>query len=208
MEFKISAVSRILLFNEMQENGGGGTLWQTESRGGGGAGATSGQSTPNSPTNVNPYVDTALITATGGLFNGVLGLLIPVYNLRTGKMQMGSFDFVNFNTEVPSKYAYRQEVFMEGRQTTISRIRFRYRDLGKVKVKFSILTDENRDPVKANTVTKTFGGLADNRLRYEYVDKVITGTNPQVYFEREANAGPLCITKLTMITDVEVMEQV
>lgn len=196
-EFK-SPIARIQLFNlpapiDDWDNGGGG--------GSGGGGSSS-------PISGKTSVDTSLITPTGGLFEGVLGLMIPVWDIQNQTMKMGTFDFEDFNTEIVARYKYREEVAFEGRQTTVSRIRIRYRDLGKVKVKFSVLTDEFRVPTNNNTKLLTFGGTKDGKLHFTYFDKVITGTNPQVYFERAAEAGPLSITRVTMITTQEATEQV
>lgn len=198
-DFKFrNPIARIQLFNLVAPGGG------QDDDGGGTTGSTGG----SSPVSGGVSVDSSLITATGGLFTGELGFLIPFWDITTGMMKIGTFDFTDFNTEVPIKYKYRQEILMEGHPVTVSRLRFRYRDLGKVKVKFAVLTDENREPIKANSGYVTFGGKNDGKLYFEYFDKVITGINPQVYFERAAGAGSLCITRMTMITNVEIMEQI
>lgn len=176
--------------------------------GGGGTTGSGGNPIPPSGGGAGDVAnDTSLITSSGGLVGFETALLIPLFDPEFGAFTVGTFDFKDFNTEEDCEYQYRQEILMPGRQITVSKIRFIYRDLGICTLCIEVRTAQDQD-LKKSKRTITIGSTsATGKLVTAFVDLVITGERPQVIITRKANNGPLSITELAMITDVEIAEQ-
>ena len=110
---------------------------------GGGGGKPPGTTLGGSP---------GLITSTGGLYgtNGLL--LVPSYNIITGKAFITLIDATNFNCEENSQYTFRQEANYgnipgEGRSCSIHLIILKYREIGSVSFNINITVFKDRKSV-------------------------------------------------------------
>lgn len=170
--------------------------------GGGGGGFPSGGGSTGGATQQAGNI--ASIAASGGLTGGEYLILIPVLDVNTGERYIGYFDVNDLDTETESIYVTGQAEIMEGRQITVSRVRIIYRDLGLAKLDVTVKTSQ-----KSLTKTKGIGSSnVTGELVTDYVDMVVTGERPQLIISRKAGYGPVSIIKATMITDVEIAEQV
>jgi hypothetical protein len=135
-----------------------------------------------------------LLTSTGAL-NGTNPILAFAFSdINIGNSFISIMDVTNFNCEEDCSYTYRVEDIIEGHKPTIRRARIRYRDLGLVKVTFT-LTGENAVPL---TSTVNLGGKADGKIKTAYADFVLTSLAMQLSLFRKAGDGPLSIISVTL----------
>lgn len=171
--------------------------------------STAGVVIAGEPVNYQEYTKEEIV-ALGYVIviNTLANSLIPAkYEIRT-------FDYEDFDTEEACAYYYHQEDPMPGRQITVSRVRIVYRDIGAFTAKATILTAQQQSEEAVDSTNprnwqqRTLGGRNDKKLYTDYFDIIVTGERPQLVISREANSGPLAIISTSLITDVEIMEQV
>jgi hypothetical protein len=150
-----------------------------------------------------------LLTSTGGLLGGSPLLLMPIVNTKTGRPVFVFIDPNNFDTEEAVFYQYRQEDVQPNRKVSIHRLVVTYRELGKATAFFGIVayimeTDNYIFKEAKLTIapTKSRNLIADpfpsGKLRSQKLSLVITGERPQLYWRRDANSGPLSVTRVLM----------
>lgn len=165
-----------------------------------GGGNNSGTQTAGVPANI------AATPITGGLTGAYGVLLLPLFDMNAGTQVFESLNLVDFNTEQSSTYQFKVEDFVDGATTTISRLRIKYRNIGKCK--FTILLQGmytyasktiTIGPGTKNGQTRAVPNQADYRLYNAYCDMVFTDESPQLIIQRAANAGPLDIVSITLM---------
>lgn len=138
--------------------------------------------------------------------------LIPMRDINSGNEALYAFDPLSgFNDPVnPSNYAFRVEDIITGRTATISRLIISYRDLGVVKVRFTLagtVTVNGEGKLLSKSIDVKLGNkLATNKIITTFLEPVLTAQNLQLIISRAANAGPLSITKVVMCGRVEMQE--
>jgi hypothetical protein len=153
----------------------------------------------------------------GGISQLASIAMMPMQSVATGVCSLFAFDpLFGFNDPVNSSaHTFKVEEIQHGRTPTISRIVVTYRNLGVVTVSFIISgTNDSTGEDFTATLTATIGTtVPTNRLRTTLFDASnakstlpITGQNLQLTVRREANAGPLSITKITLCGRVERQE--
>lgn len=145
------------------------------------------------------------ISSSGGLAGALMALVLCVGD-GEGNYFFGTFDPTDFNTESESRYYFRAEDIIEGHEVTVSRVRIIYEDYGPATINVAVLNaqgspDNSRD-VQLGT------DKANKELLTTYADIEVTGERPQAVIIRKANSGSVSIIGVTLITDVEVTEQV
>jgi hypothetical protein len=170
-----------------------------------------------------------LVTSTGGLYgtNGLL--LVPSYNIITGKAFITLIDATNFNCEENSQYTFRQEANYgnipgEGRSCSIHLIILKYREIGTVSFNINItvfnqITDSfitasipvNIPIIPYTQMTRVRkNSFPDNRIHTVKLTPprgVISGERPQVSITITGGKGPLSITKLVMCGNADESSQ-
>lgn len=185
---------------------GGGGGFNPPSGGGSGAGKSA--------------ITTTLITSTGGLI-GIFGaLLTPCIEPSSGNSFILTHMPEDFDTEEPAEYDYIQFApeNYEGRDVTINQIVLKYREIGKAKFSVNITVfNKTLDdfetvqipvviPQKALLTKNRKQSFPDNRIhtiRLAPPRGVIQGERPQITITRDANSGPISITKLTICGNMD-----
>jgi hypothetical protein len=145
----------------------------------------------------------SLITSSGGLAGTELALVIPCFDADGSQFYLATFDTTDYNTEDACEIWFRQEEIIEGREITVSRVRIIYKDLGICKLKCTLETTQQTVTQEITIGTANYKG----KTYTAYFDIVITGERPQIKLSKEANSGPLNLISVTMITGVEMAEQ-
>lgn len=167
-------------------------------------GAAGGRGTTGSGSAGVP-VNFSNLPITGGLL-GINGAVIfAVFDIRLQTTRFMYLDTTNFDTETEAQYTFRVEDLQEGTQVTTTRLRIKYRNLGKAKVQITLrgMYSEQTKTIKLgpgtiNGQTRAVPA-ADNRLYIAYCDFTFTDESPQVNIYRAANSGPLSIISVTMM---------
>lgn len=145
----------------------------------------------------------SLITSSGGLAGFEQAVMIPYFAINGTEFCIGTFDVKNYDTEDSCEIWYRQEEIIEGREITVTRVRIVYRDLGICTLTCTVETAQGSKSITLKIGSADFSGV----VKTDYFDLVVTGERPQLKLKKEANSGPLNLISLTMITGVEMAEQ-
>jgi len=143
-----------------------------------------------------------LLTSTGGLYGFNYVLVLPILNTKHNIGQFFTLDIEDFNCEEDVEYIFKQEEMQHLRQISVHRILVTYRDLGKVKVIFSVTTystESDKYTTKESKIVTLGSAKADKKLHGKKIDIAITGERPQLRLFRKAKDGPLAITKISMV---------
>jgi hypothetical protein len=174
--------------------------------GGGGGDTGGGGGIPGTPTGTSQPASGLPVGENGGISAPSDNiLLIPVQDSVSSRCYLGYYDVTNFNDNNDgSYYKFRKEDVVPLRVPTVRRIGVVYRDLGTVKVTFSLSAVNDNGNVITSSQKVTLGTSgASNDLLTAFVDVVITGFRPQLTVTRGAGDGPLSIVSITLIGEVE-----
>ena len=119
-------------------------------------------------------------------------------------------DATNFNSTTGSEWDFRVETVQDGKCPTVRRVRIFYRDLGQCTITVT-LDGFNEDGSAVATQSKqiTIGTVgANGKIKLAYADLVLTAEFIQCKITRAANAGPLCITRVTLVGALEEMDNI
>jgi hypothetical protein len=168
-----------------------------------GGGGSGGGSSPGSGAGApNVYVN----ISNGGVFAMSKAALFPVINSLDGRCEFMAFDVgaVPDDQNNDSAYTFKVEDVQPFRQPTIRRVLISYLDLGKVTITVTISVTNDDQEVETFPKQVTLGNNPPtNRIMTQKVDIVATGMNQQLSITREAGAGPLSISKVLMVGEVE-----
>lgn len=142
-----------------------------------------------------------LLTSTGGIFGTNFVVIAPIIDSVRGTGLYFTWNPFDFNSEEDTTYVFRQEEMQHARQVTIHKIVVTYRNLGKVKVTFSLSAYSNvNETFFSVPKTLVLGSIqADRKLYTKKIDLLINGERPYLTITRKANAGPLALTKVTLV---------
>lgn len=151
--------------------------------------------------NSKPF--TVLTPSNRGYVGPLNMLLIPAQNFTTAVFY--TLDPTNFNdVSSPSSYSWKVEDVIAGRTPTINRLIVSYRDLGLATVTFTLSGTDDSGNLVSNSTPVAIGTLAaSNKIVTKVVGLALTGQNLQLSVLRDANAGPVSITKMRMEGRVE-----
>ena len=171
---------------------GGGT-------GGSGGGGSNGSGSAGVPVNFS------MLPITGGLLGIDGAVIFAVFDVQLRATRFMYLSADNFDTETEAQYTFRVEDLQEGTQVTTSRLRIKYRNLGKTKIQVTLrgMYSEQTKTLKlgpgtTNGQTRSVPA-ADNRLYIAYCDFTFTDESPQVIIYRAANSGPLSIISVALM---------
>lgn len=142
----------------------------------------------------------------GGVFAQSKMTLFPCFNASDNQSQFMAFDPTQgFDDPVnSSSYNFRVEDFLPYRTATVRRIIVSYTDLGQVSAVFTLTGCNDNQAVVTNNVTKVLGNQVPTQaILTAAVDLMLTAMNQQLNISRGAGAGPLSITKVWLIGEVE-----
>jgi hypothetical protein len=146
----------------------------------------------------------------GGISQLASIAMMPMQNAATGACGLWAFDpLFGFNDPVnPSVHSFKVEEVAHGRTPTISRLIVTYRDLGVLKITFTLTgSNDAGEIVSATTGEVTLGNAnPTNKLLTKILAPTLTAQNLQLAMFRAANAGPLSITKITLAGRVEMQK--
>lgn len=155
-----------------------------------------------------------LITSTGGLFGVNYQLLMPLFDSVFDKTYLALIDPSNNDTEEDAFYAFKQEDVMPSRTVSVHKLIVVYKEIGAARFNVGVqvyIRKPNKFyaktvPVQIKVRNEKGVPFPDGRLRELAVDLVIEGERPQVFISRNANSGPLCVTRVHMIGHADEKE--
>ncbi len=111
-----------------------------------------------------------------------------------------TFDPTNFNDPLAaSVYSYKVEDVIAGRTPTVNRVIISYFDLGVASLTVNLSGSNDEGQAVNATTSITIGNTVPlNIIITQLVGISLTGQNLQLTLVRNANAGPVCITKVRM----------
>jgi len=178
--------------------------------GGGGGGGSGAPGTPTKPSGKVPGGSPGLLTSTGGLFGLGGQLLIPYRDLITNRFYIALINPSDFNSEEESTYFFPQEDVQPGRVVNVHKLEIEYRNLGVCSFSCGVIVYvPNKNPqqpgvYKTKSVNFKIGSdKADNLLYTVFANLVISGMRPQAFIHREANAGPMSVTRVMMVGNAD-----
>lgn len=142
----------------------------------------------------------------GGVFATKKMALFPCFNALNNESEFMAFDPTQgFNDLVnPSSYNFRVEDFLPYRTATVRRIILTYTDLGQVSAVLTLTGCNDNQEVVSNSVTKVLGNETPTQaILTVAIDLMLTAMNQQLNISRANAAGPLSITKVWLIGEVE-----
>ena len=155
-----------------------------------------------------------LLTSTGGLFGFNFRLLIPMFDLTVERSYCALVDPTDNNCEDDAFYLFKQEDVLPSRVVSVHKLIVYYKELGPARFSVGVqvyIRKANKFFQKSvplvikNRNDKT-APFPDNKLRELPVDLVIEGERPQVFIRRNANSGPLCVTRVHVIGHADEKE--
>lgn len=157
-----------------------------------------------------------LLTSTGGLFGSNYKLLLPVFDAVLNRTFLAIIDPANNDSETEAFYIFKQEDVMPSRVVSVHKLVIMYRELGAAKFSVGVqvyIRKANKFYQKSVLcqIKKRIDPqvpFPDGKLRELPVDLVIEGERPQVFIRRDANSGPLAITRVHMIGHADEKEVV
>jgi hypothetical protein len=144
--------------------------------------------------------------STGGVFAQSKAALFPVLNATDNRSEFMAFDPTQGfdDDENDSSYTFRVEDIGPYRTPTVRRVILSYTDLGEVEIGLTLTGTNDLQEVVSKSATITLGNNpATNKILTQKVDLMLTAMNQQLSIERAAGAGPLSLTKVWMIGEVE-----
>jgi hypothetical protein len=148
------------------------------------------------------------IPITGGLQGFTGATLLAVFNYNRSSLEIEAFDTNNFNTEEDALYTWRVEDLKEGSQVTVSRVRLKYRNIGRCTFTVGLQGMYTGVSQVVTVGQGTVNGqlrrvpATDNRLYLAYIDLTLTDESPQLSILRKANNGPLSIISVDLLGNV------
>lgn len=142
----------------------------------------------------------------GGVFGVAKMALFPCFNATDNACEFMAFDPTQgFDDEVnPSSYNFRVEDFLPYRTATVRRIIVTYTDLGQVEAVFTLTGCNDDQKVVTQSAAITLGNQTPTQaILTQKIDLMLTAMNQQLNISRAAGAGPLSITKVWLIGEVE-----
>ena len=142
----------------------------------------------------------------GGTTTPFYALLIPAQITSGTSQQMYTFNMTNFNdANSPSSYTWKVEDVIAGRNPSITRLIVSYTDLGVGTATFTLTGTNDNGQVVSSSQTVTLGNsVPTNKVMSKVIGINLTGENLQLSVLRNANAGPVSITKIRMEGKVEL----
>lgn len=166
-----------------------------------------GGGTPGTPTGGGGAAVTGVLpnNENGGVLGTSWLLFVPVQNVATGLCFIGIFDLASFDDTVDgSSYSYRKEDVVFDQVPTVNRVILTYRDLGRAKVTVTVSGSNDDGQVISTSVQVQIGNaVPTGELLTKFVDLQLTGFRPQLTLSRKPGDGPLCITAVTMMGEVD-----
>ncbi len=159
----------------------------------------SGGNLPGAPTTFLPQ-------SNGGVFASKKMALFPCFNASDNTSEFMGFDPTQgFDDPVnPSSYNFRVEDFLPYRTATVRRIIVTYTDLGQVTAVFTLTGCNDNGAVVSISAAKVLGNeIPTQAILTLSVDLLLTAMNQQLNISRAADAGPLSLTKVWLIGEVE-----
>jgi hypothetical protein len=155
-----------------------------------------------------------LLTSTGGLFGTNFQLLMPLFDSVFGKTYLALINPDDNNCEEEAFYLFKQEDVMPSRTVSVHKLIVVYKELGPARFSVGIqvyIRKTNKFYQQSKLLrikprNDPHAPFPDGKLRELPVDLVIEGERPQVFISREANSGPLCITRIHMIGKADEKE--
>lgn len=166
-------------------------------------------------------VSAGAVSSTGGMLGLNGALLVPVFSNVTKRNYLALLSSTDFNCEEDCIYNFPQENIKIGYNVTSYKILVIYRNIGQVKLTWSITTFRQGlttyakevatiTPGKFYTKSKTMiigSKPGDNRLYTIAFNIQNDGERPQLSVLRKANDGPMAIISATLIGCADVKEQ-
>jgi hypothetical protein len=146
----------------------------------------------------NSMTFTVTTPSNGGYVGPLNLLLIPAQNFTTATFY--TLDPTNFNDpSSPSSYSWKVEDVIAGRTPTISRVIISHRDLGVATITMTLSGTDDFGAIVSSSTPVTLGTVAaSGKIITQVIGLAQTGQNLQLSVFREANAGPVSITKIRM----------
>jgi len=86
----------------------------------------------------------------------------------------------------------------------VRRVIMQYKDIGVVKLTISIDgTNDDNKAITSSAIVTIGSAAATGKIYTKFIDLVFTGFRPQLTWQRAANAGPVCVTSMSMVGEVE-----
>jgi hypothetical protein len=142
----------------------------------------------------------------GGVFGVAKMALYPCFNALDNTCEFMGWDPTSgFDDPVnPSSYNFKVEDFLPYRTATVRRIIVTYTDLGQVTAVFTLTGCNDNQEVVDNTATVVLGNETPTQaILTQKVDLQLTAMNQQLNISRAADAGPLSLTKVWIIGQIE-----
>lgn len=167
-------------------------------------GGSDGGGTPGTPTGGASVPSGLPAAENGGVFGSTYFVFMPVVNNITGECYIGVYDISDNDDQVDgSVYAYREEDIISNRQPTVRRVVLQYRDLGVAKLTVTVQgTDHDGNVVSASSKVSLGTKAATGNVLTGFVDLCVSCYRPQIVLSRDAGAGPICITSVTMAGEI------
>jgi hypothetical protein len=152
----------------------------------------------------NSNTFTVTTPSNGGYIGSLNLLLIPAEDAN-GNGVIWTLDPTNFNDPASmSFYNWKVEDVIAGRVPTINRVIISYRDLGVANPNFTLSGTNDQGQAVSLTVPVTIGNTVPlGIILTTIVGIAFSAQNLQLSMERDANAGPVSITKVRMEGRVE-----
>jgi IPT/TIG domain-containing protein len=144
-------------------------------------------------------------TPSNGGFGGSLNLFLIPAEDANGAAVIWTLDPTNFNDAFSNSfYRWKVEDVIAGRIPTISRVIISYRDLGLATINVTLNGTNDQGQAVSNTVPVIIGNIVPlGIILTTLVGISLSAQNLQLSISRDANAGPVSITKVRMEGRVE-----
>jgi hypothetical protein len=132
--------------------------------------------------------------------------LFPVFNSADDRCEFMAFDPTQSNNDElnESSYTFRVEDFGPFKTPTVRRVILSYLDLGEVTLTLTLTgCNDNQEVVSEDTEITIGNNPPTNAILTQKVDLQLTAMNQQLNIYRAPDAGPMSLTKVWLIGEVE-----
>ena len=156
-----------------------------------------------------------LLTSTGGLSGTKFQVLMPLFDFVFNNSYCALIDGDNANSEEDGFYYFPEEDVLGGRNCSVHKIVFWYREIGAATFYFGIRWFNEKmdifESLEKKVVIQSRTGekpstFPDGNLHIRRISFVISGQKPQLYLRRIKDGGPFSITRAMMVGKADEKE--